>query len=65
MKFSKAEKALPEKNFLRCHRAFVVSLNRVTFIQRYEFVLRSGAKVSIGQARYAEMKNRFMDWLTD
>lgn len=65
MKFSEVEKVLPEKNFLRCHRAFVVNLRCVNFIQRYEFVLRSGAKVPIGQARYAEMKNRFMDYVTD
>lgn len=65
LKFSEAEKLLPSFAFLRCHRAYLVSLSCIVSIRRYEFTLKNGQTVPIGKGRYGEVHRRFVDYLSD
>ncbi len=64
-KISEAAEKLSSSDFLLCHRGFVVNLHEVEWIRRYEFVLKSGARVPIGKGRYAEVHQRFVDFITN
>lgn len=63
-KISEVAKMLLPSNFLLCHRGFVVNLEQVKWIRHYEFVLKSGIHVPIGKGRYAEVHQRFVDFIT-
>lgn len=64
-KLSEIAVLLPESDFLRCHRSYVVNLACVTYVHQYEFILQSGMTVPIGQARYTEIRNQFADYLAE
>ena len=47
---------LPSEQFYRSHRSFIVNLKYVTKINRYQFAMGNGDKVTIAKNRYAEAK---------
>ena len=64
LKYSEVEAMLPKKDFLLCHRGFVINLAWAKMIRRYEFVLKNDATVPIGKARYAECHKSFLEYIT-
>lgn len=64
-KISEVAEMLLPSCFLLCHRGFVVNLEQVKWIRHYEFVLKSGVCVPIGKGRYAEVHQRFVDFITN
>lgn len=53
---------LPQSEFYRCHRSFVVNLSSVNRIKRYEYTLTNGQTVSIAKGSWQEAKRRWMDF---
>ncbi|SCY38279.1 two component transcriptional regulator, LytTR family [Lachnospiraceae bacterium XPB1003] len=58
MKISDLEKILPEREFFRCHRSYIVNLRQVENIERYQATMRNGEMIPISQQQYTELKNR-------
>ncbi|HOO80732.1 MAG TPA: LytTR family DNA-binding domain-containing protein [Lachnospiraceae bacterium] len=58
MKISDVEKLLPEKRFFRCHRSYIVNLDEVQTIERYQATMKNQEIVPISQQQYSEIKNR-------
>ena len=55
------EKALPQNQFVRIHRSYIVNLTQLTKIESYEknsyvAILRSGARIPISRSSYAGLK---------
>lgn len=50
---------LPEGDFYRAHRNYVVNLRYVTEIGRYFFVMSNGEKVPVAKNRYTEARRIF------
>ncbi|MBQ8334548.1 MAG: response regulator transcription factor [Clostridia bacterium] len=65
LKFSEVRRMLPEKSFLTCHRAYIVSLSFVKYIRPYEFVLKNGECIAIAKGRYPDIRKKFMDYIAD
>ncbi|MBQ8387868.1 MAG: response regulator transcription factor [Clostridia bacterium] len=54
---------LPQKQFYRSHRSFIVNLNYVVRAAKYYFVMDNGDKVTIAKNRYAEAKSILTDFV--
>lgn len=52
MTLKDAERALPPGVFVRCHRSFLVRLEPVQLLERYQITLSDGTKVPVGKQRY-------------
>lgn len=61
-KLSDLEKILP-KQFVRCHQSYIVNLGQVRELNSHEFVLNTGEKVPVSQAKYKDTKNTFIKYL--
>ena len=48
---------LPSVQFYRAHRSYIVNLASVSEIERYQFTMCNGDKVTVAKNRYAEAKN--------
>ncbi len=48
--------SLPQKQFYRSHRSFIVNMNYVVRAAKYYFLMDNGDKVTIAKNRYAEAK---------
>lgn len=57
------ESLLPQKQFLLCHRAFLVNLSAVRYIRRYELELYNGAVVPVSKHRFAFVKEKLVEYL--
>lgn len=49
-------------SFLRCHRSYVVNLERIIDIQRYSFTLDSNEHVPIGKEKYQLVQQAFVSF---
>ncbi len=56
--------ALPQENFYRCHRSFIINLGSVSGIQKYRFLLREEGEVPIAVRRYQDAQARWLAFLT-
>jgi DNA-binding LytR/AlgR family response regulator len=54
---------LPQKQFYRSHRSYIVNLNYVVRAAKYYFVMDNGDKVTIAKNRYAEAKGILADFV--
>ena len=54
---------LPTRQFYRSHRSFIVNLQHVVQINRYQFTMSNGDKVTIAKNRYTEAKAAFDDFV--
>ena len=61
-KLSDLEKMLPEQ-FIRCHQSYIVNLGHAKELNSHEFILNTGEKVPVSQAKYRETKNTFIKYL--
>ena len=57
------EAMLPQKQFVLCHRAFLVNLAAVKYIRRYELELQNGMVVPISKHRFNFVKDRLIEYL--
>lgn len=62
MRFSEIENDMPW-NFIRCHHSFYVNLDKVSSIQRYNFLLKNGVYIPISQQRFRYTKDSFIKFL--
>lgn len=62
IKISDMEKMLPQKDYFRCHRSYIVNLNYVDSIERYQITMKDGDYVPVSQQLYAETKNRYLKY---
>ena len=57
------EEELNDSRFFRCHRSYLVNLDRVQQIDHKDFVMESGDRVPISSKCAAEARRRFQEWL--
>lgn len=62
IKISDMEKMLPQKDYFRCHRSYIVNMNYVESIERYQITMKDGDYVPVSQQLYAETKNRYLKY---
>lgn len=65
LKFSEAERMLPQSAFIKCHRAYIVNVALTKRIRPYEFYMKSGIIVPISRHRYNEVNRQFVEYLTN
>ena len=56
------ERAIDSRDFLRCHRSFLVNLNHVTGVEGSDFCLGDQTRVPISSANAARIRSQFIDW---
>lgn len=61
-KLDEIQEKLPNK-FVRCHKSYLVNLDRVRSMTGQKFLLYSGDYLPISQTRYGETKKRFLRYL--
>ncbi len=54
---------LPNGQFYRSHRSFIVNLKHVAKINKYYFIMCNGDKVTIAKNRYAQAKENFSKYI--
>lgn len=54
---------LPEENFLRCHRSYVVNMNFIASQEGSNFVLKNGLQIPIPQKTKQLMRQKYSDYL--
>lgn len=55
---------LPEDSFYHCGKSFIVNLRHVAGVQRYEAILKNGARIPVSRRKYGELKTRLLDFLS-
>ena len=60
---SETHQSLPQKQFYRSHRSFIVNLGRVRHVEKYQFTMDNGDLVTVAKNRYAEAKKVWRDYL--
>ena len=53
---------LPD-SFCRCHKSFLVNLRQIRRIQQPDLLLKSGHKVPVSRARYAQTKTAYLSFV--
>lgn len=56
------ESAIDSRDFLRCHRSFLVNLNHVERIEDSGFRMDDHALVPVSSANSARIRSQFIDW---
>ena len=56
---------LPSVQFYRAHRSYIVNLASVSAIERYQFTMCNGDKVTVAKNRYAEAKSALRGFAED
>ena len=57
--FSEFVTELPEQNFFRCHRSYIVNMRYVHRMQNSRFVMSEGSIIPISKPAYKEAMDRF------
>ena len=57
------EEELGGDRFFRCHRSYLVNLDRVRSLEGRDFLMEDGQRVPISAKRYGEARQRFQEWL--
>lgn len=63
MRMFKLESQLPQSQFVLCHRAFLVNLAHIKHIRYYEAELENGSLVPISRHRFADTKQKLIQYL--
>lgn len=63
MTMSEAEAQVPEHQFFRCHRSFLVNLDWVKTVSRAEAILLDGQKVPVGRSFYTAFQSALIHHL--
>lgn len=64
MKFSDLAAMLPERQFVRSHRSYLVNLEHVSYVRNREVELTTGAVLPVSRYRLDELQRRMVDYLT-
>ena len=56
------ESAIDSRDFLRCHRSFLVNLNHVEGVEGNDFRMKDRTLVPISSANAARIRSQFIDW---
>lgn len=57
---NKLEHQLPSSSFARSHQSYLVNMEYIDSITRYELTLSTGLPLPISQSRYLELQNSFL-----
>jgi len=58
-KISDMEKIMPAEDFFRCHRSYIVNLDKIEDMERYVIYMKNGDQVSVSQQLYTDTKVKF------
>lgn len=58
-KISDMEKIMPAEDFFRCHRSYIVNLDKIADMERYVIYMKNGDQVSVSQQLYTDTKVKF------
>ena len=64
-KIGEVEQQLPQKQFCRCHRSYIVNLKYVNQIFRNEIILENDIKIPISKSRSIITHKAFTNYFTD
>lgn len=56
------ERAIDSRDFLRCHRSFLVNMDHIQSLTGSDFQMDSGALVPISISNLARIRSTFIDW---
>ncbi|MFR4234784.1 MAG: LytR/AlgR family response regulator transcription factor [Roseburia faecis] len=59
MKLDDIAELLPNKDFCRIHKSYLVNLKYVESVERYRAVLSNGKSLAISKARFLDTRNEF------
>lgn len=57
---SDMERLVPSNCFIRCHKSYLVNMQHIREIHRYEIGLKNGEKIPIGRPRYITVQEAFI-----
>ena len=57
------EDELKDSRFFRCHRSYLVNLDRVQALQQRDFVMENGQRVPISLKSFGEARRRLQEWM--
>lgn len=57
------ESAIDSRDFLRCHRSFLVNLGHVERIESSDFLMSDGARIPISSPNLPRARDTFLDWV--
>lgn len=57
------EGAVNSRDFLRCHRSYLVNMNHIQGLKGNYFRMAGGDEVPIGSSNKARVRSSFLDWL--
>lgn len=57
---NKLEHQLPPSVFARSHQSYLINMEHIDSISRYELILSTGLTLPISQSRYLELQNSFL-----
>ena len=58
---SEIRKLLPKDDFIQCHRSFLVALNEIESITRYQILLSGGMKIPVSKLRYTDVQKALIE----
>lgn len=64
IKFSDLSALLPERQFVLCHRSYLVNLDYVGYIRSRELELTTGEVLPVSKYRLDDLRKRLMDYLS-
>lgn len=63
LSLEEVSKQLVGKNFLRCHRSYIVNMRSIVNVDESDFILQSGKRVPIRQSEKKSIKQIYMNFL--
>ena len=63
MRLYELEGILPARQFVLCHRAFLVNLSHARYIRCYEIELKNGTLVPVSKHRYTDTRQKLISFL--
>ena len=64
IKFSDLSALLPERQFISCHRSYLVNLEHIAYIRSRELELTTGEVLPVSKYRLDELQRRLVDYLS-
>lgn len=62
LKFSDLSALLPERQFILCHRSYLVNLKYIAYVRSREVELTNGEVLPVSKYRLEDLKKRFVDY---
>lgn len=64
LKFSALSALLPERQFVLCHRSYLVNLDHIAYIRSRELELTNGEVLPLSKYRQKDLQKQFVDYLS-